>query len=117
MFVMYAALTAWTGFAAYAAPLTPDEAPGHVGENVTVCGIVVSATYAPQSRGQPTFLNFGEPYPNQVFTAVIWGSDRAKFQKPENALRGKQVCATGVIQLYRGKAEIILRDPKQLGEK
>jgi DNA/RNA endonuclease YhcR with UshA esterase domain len=62
-------------------------------------------------------LNLGKPYPNQVFTAVIWGSDRSKFGSPENSLNGKQVCVTGHIQLYRGKPEIVVRDTNQLSEK
>jgi hypothetical protein len=50
--------------------LTAAEARGHVGENGTVCGKVVSTHYADRSRGQPTFLNLDKP--------VIWGSDRGK---------------------------------------
>jgi DNA/RNA endonuclease YhcR with UshA esterase domain len=110
-----AALVVWFG-AAYAAPLGPDEAAPHVGENATVCGLVASATYASRSNAQPTFLNLGKPYPNQIFTAVIFGQDRSKFGTPET-LRGKQVCVTGEIRLYRGNPEIILTDPKQLTEK
>jgi DNA/RNA endonuclease YhcR with UshA esterase domain len=115
LLIVSGAVIAWA-FSAYAASLTPEEAPGHIGENATVCGMVVSGMYAAQSRGQPTFLNFGKPYPNQPFTAVIWGSDRSKFGMPETSLRGKQVCVTGQIRLYRGKAEVILSDPNQVGE-
>jgi len=61
---------------AVAAPITPEEAAGHIGENATVCGVVASAHYAQRSRSQPTFLNLGKPYPAQIFTAVIFGSDR-----------------------------------------
>jgi hypothetical protein len=78
-----------------AASLSPEEAPGHVGENATVCGIVASAHYAARSKSQPTFLNLGKAYPAQVFTAVIFGSDRAKFGEPEKALQAKRICVTG----------------------
>jgi hypothetical protein len=100
--------------AAYAAPLNPEEAASHVGENATVCGLVASARYAAQATAAPTFLDFGKPYPNQIFTAIIFGSDRTKFGAPEISLREKQVCVTGELFLYQGKPEIILRDPKQL---
>jgi DNA/RNA endonuclease YhcR with UshA esterase domain len=100
--------------AAMAAELTPEDAAKHVGENATVCGTVASAHYAPRTRSQPTFLNLDKPYPNQIFTAVIFGSDRAKFGEPETTLQGKRICVTGTIRLYRGKPEIILNDPKQL---
>ena len=60
--------------AALAADLIrPEQATSHVGEHQTVCGTVASATYAVKSNGRPTFLNLGQPYPNHVFTAVMWG--------------------------------------------
>jgi hypothetical protein len=102
---------------AHAVPLSPEEAASHVGENATVCGLVVSATYAAQAPTAPTFLDLGKPYPNQIFTAVIFGSDRAKFGEPDISLREKQVCVTGEIVLFQGKPEIILRDPKELFER
>jgi DNA/RNA endonuclease YhcR with UshA esterase domain len=111
----FVTLVVWVG-AAYAAPLAPDEAARHVGESATVCGVVASATYASRSNAQPTFLNLGKPYPDQIFTAVIFGKDRSKFGTPET-LRGKHVCVTGEIRLFQGKPEIILTDPKQLSEK
>src|SRR5262249_8672859 len=81
--------------------LTPDQAPNHIGETATVCGVVVSTRYATGTKGQPTFLNLDRAYPHQVFTVVIWGSDRPKFGTPEITLMGKNVCATGTIQSYR----------------
>ena len=69
------------------------------------------------SKGQPTFLDFDKPYPEETFAAVIWAADRAKFRTSESALLGKQVCVTGVIQLFRGRPEVILRDPSQLTQK
>jgi hypothetical protein len=94
--------------------LPPEQAPNHIGETATVCGVVASTRFAPKTNRQPTFLNFGLPYPRQVFTVVIWGTDRPKFGMPETTLMGKNVCATGTIQAYRGKAEIIATDPWQL---
>jgi hypothetical protein len=103
--------------AAHAAFLTPQEARSHIGEDATVCGIVVSATYAANAPMAPTFLDLGKPYPNQIFTAVIFGNDRSKFGMPENSMREKNVCVTGEIFLYQGNPEIILHDPAQLREK
>jgi hypothetical protein len=112
-FVICLALMSFISIAAYGASLTPSEAQSHVGETATVCGSVASAHYAPQSRGQPTFLNLGQAYPNEEFTAVIWGEDRPKFGKPE-ALTGQRICVTGPLTLYRGKPEMILRAASQL---
>jgi hypothetical protein len=100
---------------AQGADLTPQQAASHVGQVETVCGVVASAHYAARTHSQPTFLNLGEPYPNQTFTAVIFGSDRSNFGQPET-LQGKNVCVSGKIELYRGKPEIILHDRGQLRE-
>jgi micrococcal nuclease len=90
------------------------EAKDHVGEVATVCGDVASTHYAPSTKGQPTFLNLGKPYPNPVFTILIWGSNRSKFGTPENDYKGKHVCATGKITDYRGSPEIVAESPGQL---
>jgi hypothetical protein len=113
LFTASAIFGLWT-FSTSAASLTPEDAAAHAGETATVCGVVASAKFAPGSRSQPTFLDFGKPYPNSAFTAVIFGDDRPKFGTPEMTLRGKRVCVTGQIRDYRGKPEIILNDPSQL---
>jgi hypothetical protein len=100
--------------AVQAASISPEEAAAaHVGETAAVCGLVVSATYAAQAPQSPTLLDLGRAYPNQIFTAVIFGGDRPKFGAPES-LRGRRVCVTGEIFLYQGTPEIILRDPQRL---
>src|SRR5579863_206499 len=90
------------------------EAKDHVGEKATVCGKVVSARFAKDSKGQPTFLNLDEPYPNHIFTIVIWGSDRGKFGDIVTKYIVKDVCATGKISSYEGKPEIAVSDPSQI---
>jgi hypothetical protein len=97
-----------------AADLAAEDAVHHVGETATVCGAVASAKFDAELQSQPTFLDFGKPYPDQVFTAVIFGADRTKFGSPEISLRGKRVCVTGKIQDQHGLPEIVLGDPKQL---
>ena len=82
--------------------LTPVEAKAHVGEMATVCGKVVSARFAESSTRQPTFLNLDQPFPKQIFTVVIFGSDRGKFGEPEKAFLNQTICATGTIEDYRG---------------
>ena len=90
------------------------EAQRHVGEYAKVCGLVASSKYASRSNGAPTFLNLDAPYPNQIFPALVWIEDRAKFGRPEVRYLGKRVCVSGVIRNYRGTTEIILRHPQQL---
>jgi len=90
------------------------EAKQHIGETATVCGVVASARFASNTRGQPTFLNLDEPYPRQIFTIVIWGSDRAKFGTPEQDYNNKRVCVTGKIQEFKGVPEIVAKEKSQI---
>ena len=91
------------------------EAHKYIGKNKTIYGKVVATRYAAESRGQPTFINFEEPYPNHVFGVVIWGSDRSKFEAaPESAFRGRQLHVTGLIEEYEGKPQIVVKDPGQI---
>jgi DNA/RNA endonuclease YhcR with UshA esterase domain len=94
--------------------LSASEAKEHIGETATVCGAVVSTRYAASSKGEPTFLNFDKPYPNQIFTVVIWGSNRGRFKTPEEDYKDKKICVTGKITAYDGLPEIIADDPKQI---
>jgi hypothetical protein len=90
------------------------EAKNHVGERATVCGEVASTHYAARSRGNPTFINLDKPYPNQIFTVLIWGSDRPKFGDPEEAYRSKRICVTGKVSDYKGVPEIVAYEPSQV---
>ncbi|MGH7083677.1 MAG: hypothetical protein ACREFN_01620 [Acetobacteraceae bacterium] len=95
---------------AWAAAISDGQAASHVGQTSTVCGKVASVY---TSRRGATFLDFGADYPIESFTAVIFGSARAGFGQL-GGLRGQQVCVTGSIDLYRGRPEMILRQPGQL---
>jgi len=94
--------------------ITAKEAKDHVREAATVCGFVASARYADRTNGQPTFLNLDEPYPHQIFTVLIWGSDRAKFGTPEMKYRDRRICATGMIRNYRDVSEIAVHNPTDI---
>ena len=60
-------------------------------------------------------MNLDEPYPRQIFTAVVWGKDRGGFSSsPEMAYRRKRICVTGLVKSYGGKPEIIVRSPTQI---
>jgi DNA/RNA endonuclease YhcR with UshA esterase domain len=94
--------------------LTPEEALTRVGESATVCGMVASARYADKSKGSPTFLNFGKPYPQHVFTAIIWGRQRPHFSYQPETLQGRGVCITGSIAVHKGIAQIEVSNPQQI---
>lgn len=103
-----------TGLAFAQKHLTTSEAKEHLGEIATVCGAVLGTHFASSSNKQPTFLNLDKPYPDPIFTIVIWGSDRSKFGNPETKYANKRVCVTGNIKEYRGAPEVIAEEPSQI---
>lgn len=98
-----------------AVTISAADASRHVGEYAEVCGQVASAAYLASVGGQPTFLNIERPYPDQVFTVVIWGSSRKQFDgRPENLFDGKSICVTGRIAMHQGTPQIVVDDPEQI---
>ena len=93
--------------------IQPGEAPGHIGQTVTVEG-TISEVY--KARSGVTFIDMGGRYPNEVFTGVIFRDEASKFPNVE-ALDGKTVDIIGVVRLYKGRPEIILNDTTQLKAK
>lgn len=93
-----------------------DQAAAYAGQQVTVIGPVVGATWASQSRGQPTFLNLGLPYPDPArFTVLIWIDSRGAFPAPpEELYAGRIICVSGVVELYQGSAEMEITGPEQI---
>ena len=90
--IVFLAVTFLAHIAAAADQISPQGGINQVGEQSTVCGIVASAKYATSAQGTPTFLNLDKPYPNQIFTALIWGVDRPKFISPPENLEGNCIC-------------------------
>lgn len=86
-------------------------AANHVGESITVCGRVASATIvAPQAM----LLAFDQPYPGQTFSVLISSEDRPKFNGRELTLIGRRMCGSGMIRLVQGRAQMTLKDPSRL---
>ena len=85
----------------------------YLGKKMIVEGKVVD-TYR-HLKSNTVFLNFEKPYPNQCFTGVIFSSDLYKFvQNPEDYYLNKTVRIVGEIKEYKGRPEIILKDPSQI---
>jgi hypothetical protein len=92
--VILSVIVLWAALGLAQTSISAADAKNHVGERATVCGEVASTHYAVSSRGSPTFINLDKPYPNQIFTVLIWGTNRPKFGDPEEAYRGKNICVT-----------------------
>jgi hypothetical protein len=102
--VLTAILSIATGFSQ---PIPASEASQHVGEKATVCGRIAGKRTAYASRGAPTFINLGQAYPNEIFTAVVWQEHRVSVGTLPTS---GSVCVTGTITEYHGVPEIQLLD-------
>ena len=89
------------------------DASRHIGERVVACAKVVGTRYL--SRSGVTFLNLVEAYPASPLTVVIFDKDRAHFPTPpEKLYADKDICVTGQVTSYQGRAEIIITQPADI---
>lgn len=95
--------------------ISASEASEHIGTVAEVCGDVVSVDFIQEIEGRPTFINFGEEYPNQEFTAVIWFENLHQWQTPpDQTYQNREVCVTGQIQDHEGTPQIVVKRNTQL---
>jgi len=97
------------------------EAHEVVGEEAIICGIVMQVATPQGIRGNPTYINMGARFPNHPFTVVIWGSDADKFVRDADSFirglksfEGKRIAVSGLVEEYRGKPQIVVKDPEQI---
>ncbi|MGI9103113.1 MAG: hypothetical protein ACR2IF_11785 [Terriglobales bacterium] len=95
---------------AAAACIPFEQAPDKVGEQTCVTGKVINVG---QSKSGTFFLNFCDNYRKCPFTVVVFPSS-LKNVGDVRALEGQSIEIYGKIQLWRGQAEIVLRDARQL---
>lgn len=101
--------------------VTVFEAYDVVGQEVVVCGVVMQVATPQGIRGNPTYINMGARFPNHPFTVVIWGSDADKFVRDTDSFirglksfEGKRIAVSGLVEEYRGKPQIVVKDPEQI---
>ena len=96
-----------------AAPILPEEAKEHVGENASVRGLVEQVSVSKKGHA---FLNFGGRYPNQIFTGFVPAEHVSAVggEKYLHSLADKPVTITGKIELYKGRPEIVIWSPAQI---
>ncbi|MDB1145338.1 MAG: hypothetical protein KGV48_003280 [Alcaligenaceae bacterium] len=99
---------------AYAQPVIPaNQAQQYVGQYVTTCGILASSRHFQKVH----LFNLDQAYPRQSLTISIFNNDYYYIKEILGDLdryTSRKICATGVVKLYKGKAEIIVRDPANL---
>lgn len=75
----------------------------YVGTTQMICGPVAGVSV---TRGKDTFVNIGRDYPDpDRFTFVIFDQEASDYDRAK--LDGN-VCATGLVKLYEGSAQMPL---------
>ena len=90
------------GFSTTAAPLTPEDAAGHIGETATVCGVVASAKYEANAKSQPTLLDSAGRTRCRFHGGCLRRSS-GEFSPPDLTSRQEDLC-DGKIQRLPGEA-------------
>ncbi|GEA51445.1 hypothetical protein VIN01S_22490 [Vibrio inusitatus NBRC 102082] len=96
-----------------AGAITPDSALRFVDTHATVCGKVVQIT----DFAKGNYLNFDRMFPQTEFSVVIWKSDANHVAQDESlytTYSNQNVCVTGEVSSYNGRAQIIVKNPHQL---
>jgi hypothetical protein len=85
----------------------------YVGELVRVYGIVDEVWYSGQT--DEYYLYFGGPYPYNDFTVIMTGRDARKFsRKPTRFFAGRHIAVTGLVSLWEGKPELVVKRKSQV---
>ena len=100
------------GTARSAAPpvVSWQEAGGHVGEVVTVEGEVATAS----TVGDTWVLEFARDDPRAFRVVVLLPLLETAPRQPERLYQGRRVRATGRVQRFQGRAEMVLRGAGQI---
>jgi len=86
------------------------EAGGHVGEVVTVEGEVATAS----TVGDTWVLEFARDDPRAFRVVVLLPLLETAPRQPERLYQGRRVRATGRVQRFQGRAEMVLRGAAQI---
>jgi hypothetical protein len=97
-------------------PLEWRGAAGRIGEHVAVSGPIMRVTHREDVNGSPTWIEIGAAFPDSSrLTLIIWGSNRPHFTAVLRQLaEGREVCAQGVVETFRGQPQIELESASQL---
>ncbi|MEI6817251.1 MAG: hypothetical protein WCL14_11615 [Bacteroidota bacterium] len=94
--------------------ITPEETARHINDSVTVCGVVKEVHFIKKDDKYTVNLEFGDKFPNEVFTVFISDDVRKKISYDLHDLAEKNICVTGKIKMMRKKPQIVLRSFDQI---
>lgn len=84
------------------------------GKVATACGVVSSVVASTKSTKYRTLITFGPAYPDHAFSIIIPDEQLKLLEFRPDSLEGKRICVTGIVEKYKGKAQIELKNANDL---
>ena len=89
-----------------------DSVSNYIGKSVIVC----SQVFGIKATEKVVLINLGAAYPASPLTIAILAKNFANFTTPpEEFYKNKKLCVTGMLELFKGKAEIVVSKPEEIG--
>jgi hypothetical protein len=89
------------------------DAENYIGEFARIYGKVYDVWYSAETGEY--YLYIGEPYPYQDFTIILSYRDARRFnRRPERFFSGKDIAVTGVVSVFEGKPEMVIKRKSQV---
>ena len=80
-----------------------------------ICDTPSQITHRSEMHGAPYFINFGNAYPNNYLTILVWENDAHEMEiNPLRAFGGSNICIKGVVRSYMSRPQIVLRSYDQI---
>ena len=95
--------------------IRPEEAIKHKGDTVSLVGFVTHVKYVTHKKNSRTLITLMTKDSKQPLTLLVCSPDRAKFlEAREITYLNQYVKVNGLIEVYKGKSQIILHNIKQI---
>jgi hypothetical protein len=65
-----------------------------------------------REEGKPNFINVGAPYPNHIFTVVVVGDFKEKYELELASLKDKTILVYGKVELFKDLPQI--KNPEKI---
>jgi len=88
-----------------------DSVTQYIGKPVTVC----SQVFGIKATDKVVLINLGAAYPASPLTIAILAKDFANFTTPPAEFyKNKKLCVTGIVELFKNKAQIVITKPEEI---
>src|SRR3954465_14916870 len=106
--IFFLAVLAFIGYKASAQQFNTADFNKQLGKTGTLCDTVKSLRIVSDTL---TLLNMGGVYPRQKYTVAVKGN---KITLDWANLKGKNVCVTGVFELFKNQPQVTVAQPNMI---